>query len=189
MVIPSGPDQAPRAGDDCHPARPVGGRQVERDFRMEVRFDGTWFHEGAPIRRPALVKLFASVLRRAEDGSYWLITPVERGLIPVEDVPFVAVELRAAGAGRDQRLDLRTNLDEWVPLGPGHPLAMRAPPRAGLGLAPYIAVRDRLEARLSRAVYYEMVDLGTHEYDLEGGRFGVWSRSCFFPLDDGGSVD
>ena len=160
---------------------------VEKEFGLAIRRDGTWTHHGTPIRRLPLVKLFASVLRREADGSYWLATPVEKGLIAVEDVPFVAVELRRAGAGRDQRLDLRTNLDEWVGVGPEHPLRVRPVRWAGEeadALVPYVEVRPGLEARLLRPVFYELVE-HAEERATEAAGFGVWSRACFFPLDEG----
>ena len=159
---------------------------TERAFGLRIARDGSWWHEGRPIERAALAKLFATVLRRAPDGSYWLVTPVERGRIEVEDAPFVAVELAASGAGREQQVRLRSNLDEWVTVGPEHPLRLR---RTGSGagdqaLVPYVEVREGLEARLARAVYYQLVELG--EERREGGRtrFGVWSGGRFFALDE-----
>jgi hypothetical protein len=161
------------------------GGEGERDFGLAIARDGSWWHEGAPIRRIELVKLFASVLRREADGSYWLVTPVERGRIAVEDVPFVAVELAAEGSGRTQRLRLRSNLDEWVMVGPGHPLSVRPSAAAGEdeALVPYVEVRRGLEARLERAVYYQLVELGEELDELQGTRFGVWSEGRFFALD------
>ncbi len=158
----------------------------ERDFGLRIAGDGTWYHQGAPIRRPALVRLFASVLRREPDGSYWLVTPVERGRIEVEDVPFVAVELERKGTGRGQELRIRTNLDEWVTIGPAHPIRLRHPTgqAAGGGRAPYVEVRPGLEARLARPVYYELVELGCEEQIDGRRRFGVWSEGRFFPLDN-----
>ena len=90
---------------------------------MRIARDGTWCYQGSPIGRLALVKLFASVLRRGPDGRYWLVTPAEQGLIEVEDVPFTAVEVACDGSGPGQRIRLRTNLDEWVAVGEAHPLA------------------------------------------------------------------
>lgn len=154
------------------------------DLDIRIAADGTWFHEGAPIRRPALVKLFASVLSRDATGDYWLVTPVERARIRVDDVPFLAVELRAEGEGRAQRLSFRTNLDEWVTAGPSHPIEVRPQP-GGRGPAPYILVRDRLEARLTRAVYYELAERA-REAGLDGGvRWGVHSEGAFFLLEPG----
>jgi hypothetical protein len=160
----------------------------ERAFGLAIARDGTWWHEGAPIRRLPLVRLFASVLRREADGSYWLVTPVERGRIAVEDVPFVAVELASAGTGERQELRLRSNLDEWVTVGPDHPLRGRASGQAGAdaALVPYVEVRPGLEARLERAVYYQLVELGVERALGGRSRFGVWSAGRFFALDEAG---
>src|SRR6516164_3757669 len=106
--------------------RPVAGGNRSPvdcgDLDMKIARDGTWFYRGSPIARQALVKLFASVLRREADGSYWLVTPVERGRIAVEAAPFLAVEVSSEGSGRDRKLSFRTNLDEIVAAGPAHPL-------------------------------------------------------------------
>jgi uncharacterized protein len=147
--------------------------------------DGTWLYRGSPINRIELVKLFASVLRREADGSFWLVTPVERGQIEVDDAPFVAVELAAEGAGTSQTVRLLTNLDEWLTLGPRHPLRLRrsAGQAADAGPVPYVEVRAGLEARLARPVYYELVECGEERRERGRHRFGVWSEGVFFPLD------
>jgi len=131
-----------------------------------------------------LVKLFASVLRREMDGSYWLVTPAERGRVTVEDAPFIAVAVDREGEGHDQRLIFRTNLDEIVTAGPDHPLRVET---ADDGTpAPYILVRPGLEARLTRPAFYELVDLAGEE-PIEGeAQFGVWSSGMFFQLGDPG---
>ena len=187
MVTDTRPDQPPSSGMSHTLSPNGGGAATERAFGLAIARDGSWWHEGAPIRRIELVKLFASVLRREADGSYWLVTPVERGRIAVEDVPFVAVELEAQGRGRAQRLRLRTNLDEWATVGPEHPLRVRASAAGGAdALVPYVELRAGLEARLERAVYYQLVELG-EELDEPGGtRFGVWSGERFFALDRAG---
>ncbi|MGE5765630.1 MAG: DUF1285 domain-containing protein [Bacteroidota bacterium] len=153
-----------------------------RTYDIRIARDGTWFHEGAPIGRKALVRLFASVLWRDEGGGYWLRTPAERGRIEVEDAPFVAVELSVRGGGRDQVLAFRTNLDDWVEAGPEH--ALRVVEGAAKGdRSPYIEVRDRLEALILRPVYYELAELAVPA--PAGGpaeTLGVWSRGVFFPL-------
>lgn len=151
------------------------------DFGLFIRRDGTWFYRGSPIGRKPLVKLFASVLRRDDEGHYWLITPAEKGRIEVEDVPFVAVEASIAGAGREQTVTLRTNLDEIVTVDREHPLRVENDPMTGAP-APYVLVRDRLEARLARPVFYELVEHG--EERNEGGRqiLGIWSAGEFFRL-------
>lgn len=151
------------------------------DFGLSIRRDGTWYYRGSPIGRKPLVKLFASVLRRDDAGDYWLITPAEKGRIEVEDVPFVAVEADISGEGREQTVTLRTNLDEIVTVGRDHPLRVDSDPMTGAP-APYVLVRDRLEARLARPVFYELVERG--EECLEDGRrvLGVWSCGAFFRL-------
>jgi hypothetical protein len=168
------------------PARGRGGDQRpsvidHRDLDMRIARDGTWFYRGSPIARPRLVKLFASVLRREDDGSYWLVTPVERGRITVEDAPFLAVELTSEGEGPKRSLSFRTNLDEIVAAGPDHPL--RVETAANGEPAPYILVRPGLEARLNRPVFYELVDIADAER-TGGGPFGVWSGGMFFDLGD-----
>jgi uncharacterized protein len=160
-------------------------RIVDRgDLDIRIARDGTWYYRGSPIRRLPLVKLFASVLRREADGRYFLVTPAERGRVEVDDVPFLAVELTATGCGHDQRLMLRTNLDDIVTAGPDHRLRFETSARDET--VPYILVRSGLEARLSRPVLYDLVGLGTVEA-LAGGRsFGVWSDGMFFRLGEPG---
>ncbi len=163
-----------------------GLKQAEpQKFDIHIDAGGAWFHEGGLIRRPALVKLFASILRRNLDGSYWLVTPAERGTITVADVPFVAVSLAVSGTGNDQQISFKTNVDDTVTLSSDHPLTMRQPKNfgdadAGRAAVPYIFVRDRLEAKLSRPVYYELADYATSNND---GIFGVWSSGNFFRLE------
>ncbi len=147
------------------------------DFGIRIARDGTWFYHGSPIGRKPLVKLFAKVLRRDEAGQYWLITPVERGMIVVDDAPFVAVELSISGSGRDQRLTFRTNLDDEVSVDADHPIRVVENSASGEP-SPYVLVRDNLEALISRAVFYQLVDLGVEE----GSQFGVWSAGRFFAL-------
>jgi hypothetical protein len=150
------------------------------DFDIRIGRDGTWFYHGSPIGRKPLVRLFASVLRR-EGDDYLLVTPVERGRIVVDDAPFTAVELDVSGSGANQRLDFRTNLDDRVVAGPGHPIrvthdADTAEP------SPYIEVRGGLEARIVRSVYYQLVDLGEERRVAGEDVFGVWSSGQFFSL-------
>lgn len=160
------------------------------DFGIKIGFDGTWYYHGSPIGRLPLVRLFSTILRKDADGGYWLITPVEKGRIEVDDVPFIGVELIVEGSGTEQKLKVRTNLDDIVMIGPDHPLnveqdAETAEPR------PYVRIRDNLDARLNRPVFYQLVDLG-EEHVREGERvLGVWSDGTFFDigsLDNGGST-
>jgi hypothetical protein len=154
------------------------------DFQMRIGRDGTWYYQGSPIRRLPLVRLFASVLRRGPDGRYWLVTPLEQGVIEVEDVPFVAVELEHEGAGRERRIRLRTNLDDWVPVDDAHALAMRSLPDGTR--APYLRVRDLLDARVARSVFYHLVELAEPSPDGVEDVIGVWSSGRFYPL---GAID
>jgi hypothetical protein len=156
------------------------------DFDMRIARDGTWFYHGSPIGRKPLVKLFASVLRREADGSYWLVTPVERGRIAVDDAPFVAVELTAQGSGSGQVLAFRTNLDETVEAGPGRPLRV-SEDAASREPSPYVLVRPGreaqlgLEALIARPVFYQLVELAVPD-PADPGRLGVWSKGAFFAL-------
>lgn len=166
-------------------------REAERirHFQMRIARDGTWFYQGTPINRMPLVKLFSTVLRREADGRYWLVTPVERGLIDVDDAPFAAVEVtHLAGRsddGSDDLLRFRTNLDAEVECGPVHPLRVVIDPETEEP-SPYILIRDGLEARLTRSVFYELAELA-REREVGAERvYGVWSKGEFFPL---GPVD
>jgi uncharacterized protein len=174
------------ASSNSSPAETASARKREPidcgDLEMRIARDGTWYYRGSPIGRRSLVKLFVSVLRREADGRYWLVTPAERGRIEVEDVPFLAVALTVEGEGRDQQLIFRTNLDEFVTAGPDNPL--RVETAASGEPAPYILVRDGLEARLARPVFYELVELGTEEQVGKRTQFGVWSRRTFFSLGE-----
>ena len=172
-------------------ARARGAPPVERwnppycgDIGLEIRRDGTWFYQGSPILRPALVKLFASVLRRDADERHYLVTPVEKVDVAVEDAPFLAVEMGAEGAGPAQRLVFRTNVDDVVACDAEHPLRFACVGPVG-GLKPYITVRGRLEALLSRALYYDLVELAVTETRDDAAVLGCWSGGVFFPLTDG----
>jgi len=180
------------AGPPSHgEPQPGGARPRSRvncgRLDMRIARDGTWFYHGTPIGRKEMVRLFASILERRADGSFWLASPAEEGLIEVEDAPFLAVELFAAGTGRHQRLSFRTNLDDRVTLDTLHPL--RIAPKAddalhddSRGGVPYLLVRQGLEAKLARPVYYELVNLGQEERREGASVFGVWSAGIFFPL-------
>lgn len=155
------------------------------DFDMRIAADGTWFYRGTPINRKPLVKLFSTVLRRENDGEYWLVTPVERGRILVDDAPFTAVEVTATGKGHDQALTFRTNLDEFVIAGLDHPIRVSHrgdQSRQEDEPRPYVLIRPGLEALVLRSVYYHLVDLSEIR-QIEGvEQLGVWSRGQFFPL-------
>jgi hypothetical protein len=147
------------------------------NLSMRIARDGTWYYQGTAINRPALVRLFASALRQEKDGSYWLVTPAERGRVEVEDVPFTAVALRAKGSGPSRKLIFRSNLDEEVIAGEDHPLRIAKGPGSDEAI-PYILIRDRLEARILRPVFYHLIEFG----EENGEQFGVWSSGRFFPL-------
>jgi hypothetical protein len=166
------------------PAGPRRKRGGCSEFSIRIARDGTWFYRGSPIGRKELVCLFASVLRRDPEGGYWLETPVERGRIEVEDAPFVAVEMWWRDCGGRCCLTFRTNLDEMVTADAEHPLRVAIDPRSREP-RPYITVRPGLEARISRAVFYELVALAQPER-LPDGRevLGVWSEGVFFPIDE-----
>jgi uncharacterized protein len=150
------------------------------DLDMRIAADGTWFYLKTPIGRPALVKLFASVLKR-EGGKYFLVTPVEKIGITVDDAPFTAVEMKAEGEGTGRVLSFRTNVDDWVTCGPDHTLRFEPEAETG-GLKPYLHVRRDLWALVSRALFYDLVELG-EERDVDGTRmFGVASAGEFYPM-------
>ncbi len=127
------------------------------------------------------MRLFSTVLQRDAAGTYWLITPIERGRITVADAPFIAVELSRAGEGAAQVLTLRTNLDEIVTIDADHPLRVATDQATGTP-RPYVHLRNGLEARLARPVFYELVELGNEERVGDTTLFGVWSKGTFFPL-------
>ena len=148
------------------------------DIGLKIGRDGTWYYQGGPIQRMGLVKLFASVLRREDDGRYYLVTPVEKVPIEVEAAPFVAVEMWREGSGEAQRLSFRTNVDDVVTADGEHELGFQAGPKGSF--IPFILVRDGLRARLARPVYYELAALAVEASAPE--RLGVWSGGVFFPF-------
>lgn len=151
------------------------------DLDMEIKADGTWFYMGTPIGRPALVRLFSTVLRKDEDGRTYLVTPVEKIGIRVEDAHFNAVEMHVTGEGEDQVITFRTNVGDVIAAGEAHPLRFVTDDETG-GLKPYILVRGRLEALVTRAVMYDLVALG-EELMLDGVEmFVLRSGGCVFPV-------
>jgi hypothetical protein len=146
------------------------------DSAMRIARDGSWFHEGSAIGRPEMVRLFSTILRREPDGSFVLVTPVEKLDIVVEDAPFVAVELRSEGEGRTRTLAFRLNTGDAVIAGPGHRL------RFDEGPHPYLEVRQGLDALVARPVYYELAELALAEGAAPPG---LWSGGEFFPLEPG----
>jgi hypothetical protein len=148
------------------------------DIGMSIRADGTWFYQGSPIGRKPLVKLFSRVLRRDPDGRHFLVTPVEKVDVAVADAPFLAVEMDVTGSGEGQNLIFRTNVDDVVRCGADHPLRFAVEEGSG-GLKPYLLVRGRLEALVTRALYYDLVELAVED---DAGVLGVWSGDMRFPL-------
>ena len=146
------------------------------DLDIEIRRDGLWFYLGTPIGREPLVRLFASILK-LEDGKYYLVTPVEKVGIRVQDVPFIAVDAEASGEGEAQVLIFTTNVGDEVTAGSENPIRVERDPVTGEP-SPYVHVRRGLEARIDRKTFYRLVDLGVHR----DGWFGIWSGGQFFPI-------
>lgn len=176
-AAPSSPDEGGRRHapvESWHP--PYCG-----DIGLKILRNGTWLYRGSPIGRLPLVKLFSSVLRKDDDGRTYLVTPAEKVDVEVEDAPFLAVEMDVQGAGREQQLTFRTNVDDVVACGPDHPLRF-CEHQPGGGFKPYVRVRGRLDALLTRAVVHELANLAVED-TREGLRsLGVWSGGAFFPL-------
>lgn len=188
-IAPPPPDLATASLDEI--ARAVADKRLPPvamwnpshcgDIDIRIATDGTWFHEGTPIGRQAMVRLFSTILRREPDGSHVLVTPVEKMTIRVDDAPFVAVELQSEGTGKDRRLAFRLNTDDMIIAGPENPLRVEVAddgqPR------PYVHVRGQigcgLEALINRPVFYELAELALGE-QAEGHPPGLWSGGSFF---------
>lgn len=147
---------------------------------MRIAADGTWYYLKTPIGRPALVKLFASVLKR-EGDQYFLVTPVEKCGITVDDAPFLAVELKVEKSAGEQVLNFRTNVDDWVPCGTHNQLRFEPEPGTG-GLKPYLHVRRGLWAKVRRPLFFDLVDLGEEREIAGRALFGVASSGAFFAM-------
>ncbi len=158
------------------------------EMDMRIARDGTWYHEGGPIKRLALVQLFSGILRHDDDGRYYLVTPVERWAIQVDDAPFVAVRLAVRGEGRGQVLVFTTNLEDEVEAGPEHPIRVSIEPETGEP-SPYVRVRDNLEALIGRNVFYELADRAVEQDHNGRTALGVWSHGTFFPIDGAATPD
>lgn len=155
------------------------------DIGMEIRADGAWWHDGTRINRERLVKLFSRILRRDEDGQTWLVTPYEKVIVKVEDAPFLAVRVDRVGEpGPDQTLAFLTNLDDITLAGPEAPIRVETDAETGEP-SPYVLVRGRLEAKLTRPAFYELVDLAEPSPD-DPDVLGVWSQGEFFPIGAAG---
>lgn len=145
---------------------------------MRIARDGTWFHEGSPISRPAMVRLFSTVLRREPDGSHVLVTPVEKLEIEVEGTAFRATEMQCEGRGTNRRIAFKLDSGDAVIAGAANPMTIV---ETAEGPSPRVAVRHGLEAELSRSIYYELAEIALEE---GGNPPGVWSCGTFFPLGD-----
>ena len=155
------------------------------DLDMRIAADGTWFYQKTPIGRPALVQLFASVLKR-EGDKYYLVTPVEKVGLVVEEAPFLAVELKVEQGPQGQVLKFRTNVEDWVECGPGH--GLRFEPEATGGLKPFLHVRRDLWAKVIRTLFYDLVELGEERVVNGKPMFGVSSNGEFFAMADASAV-
>jgi uncharacterized protein len=155
------------------------------DLDMRIASDGTWYYMGTPIGRPALVRLFSTILKR-EDGKHFLVTPVEKVGIRVDDAPFLAVEMQKKASGDGILLRFRTNVDDWVDCDAAHRLRFEA--AADGGLTPYLHVRADLWAKVTRALYYDLVDMGEERMVDGQEMFGVESAGEFFPMADAEQV-
>ena len=153
------------------------------DLDMRIASDGTWFYQGSPIGREALVRLFSSVLRKDDDGRTYLVTPVEKVGITVDDAPFLAVEMAAEGdeEKNGSRLVFRTNVGDLVPLDADHPMRFELEPQTH-GLKAYLRVRGRLEALVTRALMYDLVALAQEGTGEKVGQYGIRSGEAFFPI-------
>ena len=152
---------------------------VVKDIDMVITRDGTWLYEGSPIERQRLVRLFSTVLRREDDGHYYLVTPAEKCRITVEDVPFQAILMDAIGNGREQVLKFTTNVADEVVADEHHILHVAINMRTGEP-SPYVQVRDGLEALISRNVYYQLTEILVSEQIAGEDWLGVWSSGIFF---------
>lgn len=172
-------EKVPQKGRSLPPVH-LWHPENEKDIDLVIRKNGAWHYQGTPIKRPRLVKLFASVLRRDGD-DYFLVTPVEKCRIQVEDAPFQGILMEVQGEGAEQQLTLTTDMADQVVIGPEHPLRIE---QSGEEWIPYVLVRDDLEARLNRNVYYQLADLMVESPHPGKGEqwLGVWSNGELFPM-------
>ena len=143
---------------------------------MRIDSDGRWYYQGSQIQRPEMVKLFSTILRR-DGAQHFLVTPVEKLSIDVDDAPFVAVEMETIGSGPNARIAFRTNVDDFVEADANHPILVKG---EGTRMRPYVVVRDRLESLIARSVYYRLAEMSVSG---SAGRAGVWSNGVFFELE------
>lgn len=172
-----------RAGRDGQASAPVEHWEPDYcgDIDMRIASDGTWYYMGTPITRERLVRLFATVLRKDADEQTYLVTPVEKIGIHVDDAPFLAIEMHHEGRGHSARITCRTNVNDVVTIGPKHPIRFETDPQNG-GLKPYVLIRGRLEALLARPLVFELISYAV-EYQVDDVlQFGIWSDNMFFPI-------
>lgn len=152
----------------------------DSDFR--IARDGTWYYQGSPMSRQAMVRLFSTILCRDDDGEYWLKTPVEKCRIEVEDAPFMVIGLRIRDLDAGRTLCVKTNVNEWVGVDAEHPMQLRADPETG-EIVPYVHIRDGLDAKFNRNTYYELAEQVLDESEIRDGLRGVVSAGTFFALE------
>lgn len=172
--------------DKKHPPVHLWNPDFCGELDIRIARDGTWYYLGSPIGRKPLVKLFSSVLRYDDDGRYYLVTPVEKIGIIVDDAPFVAVEMFVEGSGKDQILSFRTQVDEYVVVDKEHPIRMAFDKSSGEP-SPYVLMRANLEALIVRSVFYDLVELASEQIIDGVATFGVWSSGEFYefgPVDE-----
>ncbi len=155
----------------------VNSLPLTSEVDMRIARDGQWYHDGGLISRMPLVRLFSTVLQRDPNGVFWLVTPVEKAIITVEDAPFVIVEMKDEGQGKDQRISFRNNVDTWIDLDGEHPIRIEYKHENG-DPSPYVLIREGLEGRLLRSVYYQLIDLAVEQ----NNQIGVWSKGTFHVL-------
>ena len=154
------------------------------DIGMKIARDGQWYYDNSPIGRKKLVRLFSTILRHDKDGEHYLVTPVEKIRVEVEDAPFVATLMQVSGEGKQQVLRFETNVGDFTEAGPDHPMRFEIDPDSQAP-SPYVHVRARLEALIARPVFYDLVELAV----VEGDKFGVWSHGAFFPITDAAQIE
>ena len=172
---------AAQVGDQRYPPVHMWNPEFCGDIDMRIARDGTWYYMGTPITRQRLVRLFSTVLRHDADGKFYLVTPVEKLGIVVDDAPFLAVAMERLGDGGDQTLTFRTQTDDLVTADADHPIRVAVDPDTGEP-SPYVLVRDRLEALIHRPVFYDLVDLAVPRRVDGVDVLGVWSGGAFHPL-------
>lgn len=200
--MPEQPIKSELPGDPSNPLK--GLKQVQKqgkgmppvhlwnppfcgDIPMRIAADGTWYYMGSPIGRKPLVKLFSSILRHDEDGKYYLVTPVEKCGIEVEDAPLLAIRMTVTGERRRKTIAFATTTDDEVTVDERHPLRFGQEAGTG-GLKPYVLVRDRLEALVHRPIFYDLVAEGVVEEVGGDMWFGVWSGDRFWPMQRAGEI-